>query len=428
MKKNKNISIGIIGLGYVGLPLYIEFSKKYPTIGYDINKERVNSLNNFKDYNNDIKLVKNSNYYFTNNIKELKNCNFFVVTVPTPLNKKKQPDLSFLKKASKDIGLIIKKEDTIVFESTVYPGATEEICIPIIEKFSQLKLNDDFHVGYSPERISPGEKKYNLKKIKKVISASNKSSLIKIKHVYKSIISAGLFVAKDIKTAEASKIVENVQRDLNISLMNELSFLFSKMKIDTLDVLKASSTKWNFLNFKPGLVGGHCIRVDPYYLTYKSKIMGYETKVISSGRAVNENIPKFIVKNLFNIIKKNGLKKNKLKVRVLGVTFKENCSDLRNSQVLEIIKILSTNKIRVTFEDYTINPKSLSPYYRKYYKKKVDNKNDILILAVAHDNYKKINIKKIKKILGKKQKFIFDLKGLLDKDYYIKNNFNYWRL
>ena len=428
MKKNKNTTIGIVGLGYVGLPLYIEFSKKYPTIGYDINKERINSLNNFKDYNNDIKLVKNSNYYFTNNIKELKNCNFFVVTVPTPLNKKKQPDLSFLKKASKDIGLIIKKEDTIVFESTVYPGATEEICIPIIEKFSQLKLNDDFYVGYSPERISPGEKKYNLKKIKKVISASNKSSLIKIKHVYKSIISAGLFVAKDIKTAEASKIVENVQRDLNISLMNELSFLFSKMKIDTLDVLKASNTKWNFLNFKPGLVGGHCIRVDPYYLTYKSKIMGYETKVISSGRAVNENIPKFIVKNLFNIIKKYGLKKNKLKVRVLGVTFKENCSDLRNSQVLEIIKILSTNKIGVTFEDYTINPKSLSPYYRKYYKKTVDNKNDILILAVAHDNYKKINIKKIKKILGKKQKFIFDLKGLLDKDYYIKNNFNYWRL
>ena len=245
MKKNKNTTIGIVGLGYVGLPLYMEFSKKYPTIGYDINKERINSLNNFKDYNNDIKLVKNSNYYFTNNIKELKNCNFFVVTVPTPLNKKKQPDLSFLKKASKDIGLIIKKEDTIVFESTVYPGATEEICIPIIEKFSQLKLNDDFYVGYSPERISPGEKKYNLKKIKKVISASNKSSLIKIKHVYKSIISAGLFVAKDIKTAEASKIVENVQRDLNISLMNELSFLFSKMKIDTLDVLKASNTKWN---------------------------------------------------------------------------------------------------------------------------------------------------------------------------------------
>jgi len=428
MKKNKNISIGIIGLGYVGLPLYIEFSKKYSTIGYDINKERVNSLNNFKDYNNDIKIVKNSNYYFTNNIKELKNCNFFVVTVPTPLNKKKQPDLSFLKKASKDIGLIIKKEDIVVFESTVYPGATEEICIPIIEKFSQLKLNDDFYVGYSPERISPGEKKYNLKKIKKVISASNKSSLVKIKHVYKSIISAGLFVAKDIKTAEASKIVENVQRDLNISLMNELSFLFSKMKIDTLDVLKASNTKWNFLNFKPGLVGGHCIRVDPYYLTYKSKIMGYETKVISSGRAVNENIPKFIVKNLFNIIKKYGLKKNKLKVRVLGVTFKENCSDLRNSQVLEIIKILSTNKIEVTFEDYTINPKNLSPYFRRYYKKKVNNKNDILILAVAHDNYKKINIKKIKNILGKKQKFIFDLKGLLDKDYYIKNNFNYWRL
>ena len=424
----KNINIGIVGLGYVGLPLYLEFVKKYHTIGYDINKRRIKDLKNFKDENDDIKIKKNSKYYFTNYLYDLNKCNFFIITVPTPLNKKNQPDLSYLINACKNVAKIIKKKDIIVFESTVYPGATEEICIPIIEKISKLKINKDFYVGYSPERISPGEKKFTLKKIKKVISASNKKSLSIIKKIYSSVITAGVYEAKNIKTAEASKIVENVQRDLNISLMNELSFLFAKMKIDTLDVLKASNTKWNFLNFKPGLVGGHCIKVDPYYLTYKSKLMGYKTKVISSGREVNENIPKFIVKNLFKIIKKNGLKKNKLKVRVLGVTFKENCSDLRNSQVLEIIKILNHNKIKVTFEDPLIDNKKLDPFFRKFHKKRTNNKNDILILAVAHDNYKKININKINKILGKEKKIILDLKGLLNKDYYLSKKFTYWRL
>ena len=315
-----------------------------------------------------------------------------------------------------------------MFESTVYPGATQEICIPILEKYSKLKLNYDFSAGYSPERISPGDSKYKLTNIKKVISASNQKALKTIKKVYKSIIKAGVFEAKNIKTAEASKIVENVQRDLNISLMNELSFLFSKMKIDTHEVLNAAKTKWNFLDFTPGLVGGHCIRVDPYYLTYKSKKMGYNAKVISSGRKVNEKIPKFIVKNILHILKEKKLKKEKIRIRILGVTFKENCADLRNSQVIEIINLLKRHKINLSFYDPMITQKNLPKNLKNAYKKNISDNNDILIIAVAHDEYKKLNLNKIKKILGRKEKIIFDLKGLLNKDYFQKNKFTYWRL
>ena len=427
MIKNKNIIVGIIGLGYVGLPLYLEFSKKFKTIGFDINTNRVNQLKKFRDSNYDVEINKNKKFFFTKKTEDLKICNFYIVTVPTPLKKNKTPNLSYLIRACKIISKVIKKGDTIVFESTVYPGTTEEICIPIIEKNSKLKINSDFNVGYSPERISPGDKKLKLKNIKKVVSSSNKRSLKKIREIYNSIILAGTFVAKNIKTAEASKIVENVQRDLNISLMNELSYLFSKMKIDTQEVLKAAKTKWNFLNFEPGLVGGHCIRVDPYYLTYKSKLLGYKTEVISSGRKINENIPKFIVKNLFKIVRKRNLKLKKLRVRILGITFKENCSDIRNSQVLDIIKILKKKRVKLTFDDPQINPDELPKYLKKYFKRKDKSKNDILILAVAHDEYKKLNYFKIKKKLNK-NKIIFDLKGILNKDFYLNRNFIYWRL
>lgn len=426
--KKFNISIGIVGLGYVGLPLFLEFNKKYKSAGFDLSKKRVSDLKKYHDYNNDIEILKNKKYKFTNKIKDLSEVNFFIITVPTPLKKNNNPDLSKLKTSCKNIASVLKRGDIVVFESTVYPGVTQEICIPILERYSKLKLNYDFSVGYSPERISPGDSKHKLINIKKVISASNQKALKTIKKVYKSIVKAGVFEAKNIKTAEASKIVENVQRDLNISLMNEFSFLFSKMKIDTHEVLNAAKTKWNFLDFKPGLVGGHCIRVDPYYLTYKSKKMGYNAKVISSGRKVNERIPKFIVKNILNILKKKKLKKEKIKIRILGVTFKENCADLRNSQVIEIINLLKRYKINVSFYDPMIISKNLPKNLKNIYKKNISNDYDVLIIAVAHKEYKKLNLNKIKKILGKKEKIIFDLKGLLNKDYYQKNKFTYWRL
>ena len=428
MNTIKKTSIAIVGLGYVGLPLLIEFSKKFKTIGFDINKKRIDELKKNRDFNKDIE-TKNikRNLVVTNKIKDLKNSNIYIITVPTPLTKTKKPDLSFLINATKEVSKVIEKNDIIVYESTVFPGATEETLIPIIEKKTKLKYNIDFFVGYSPERINPGDKKHTLKKIIKIVSGSNRKTTIFLKKIYNSIVSAGVYITPNIKTAEAAKIVENVQRDLNISLMNELSIIFNKMQIDTSEVLKAAGTKWNFMNFKPGLVGGHCIKVDPYYLTSKSLQLGYRPNVISSGRKVNENMGLYVAKKIIKIIKKRK-KIKKIKIGVMGLGFKENCGDTRNSQVFKIVKYLEKFKCKVFIEDPFVNPDLLSKQFKKIFFKKIAEPVDVLVFAVAHDNYKKFNISEIKKRLTNNNPILIDLKSIFDADELRKNNIFVWRL
>ncbi len=325
MKNLENIKIAVIGLGYVGLPLAVEFSRKYPTIGYDINKSRIDELNCYKDKTleiayEDLKNTLNTSLNLTSKIIDIKDCNIYIVTVPTPVDKYKKPDLTFLIKASSSIGKILKKNDIVIYESTVYPGCTEEECVPILEKESNLEYNKDFFCGYSPERINPGDKINTLTKIKKVTSGSTQETAIFVDNLYSRIIDAGTHLAPSIKVAEASKAIENAQRDLNISFMNELAIIFDKMEIDTNDVIEAASTKWNFLKFKPGLVGGHCISVDPYYLTYKSKQLGYEPKVILSGREVNDKIGKFIADKSLKIIQKKHISNENIDILIMGLT------------------------------------------------------------------------------------------------------------
>ena len=356
--KLKKTKIAIIGLGYVGLPLAIEFGKKYSVTGFDINKSRVNELNNFEDSTGEadiedlIKTIKSSDtsdvgLKLSYDINELFGSNIFIITVPTPINEFKSPDLSFLISASEMVAKLLKKDDIVIYESTVYPGCTEEDCVPVLEKFSGLIYNKDFYCGYSPERINPGDKINTLTKIKKVTSGSNTEVAAFIDNLYKSIIKAGTHLAPSIKVAEASKSIENAQRDLNISFVNELALIFDRMGIDTHDVLEAAGTKWNFLKFKPGLVGGHCIGVDPYYLAHKAESLGYHPQVILSGRRVNDYMGKFIASNVVKLlISRNQIITNS-KVLVLGITFKENCPDIRNSKVIDIIRELEQYNIFV---------------------------------------------------------------------------------
>ena len=333
---NQNHKIAIVGLGYVGLPLLIEFSKKFKCIGYDINKTRVQELNAGNDITNEVSqeiLIDslNQNLLITTDKNLLSEYDVYIITVPTPVTDDKLPDLKFLKAASKTVAVFLNKGNIVIYESTVYPGCTEEICVPILENQSKLEFNKDFFCGYSPERINPGDKVNTLTKIKKVTSGSTPEIANVVDDIYKSIINAGTYLATSIKVAEASKAIENAQRDLNISFMNELAIIFDKMEIDTHDVLEAAGTKWNFLNFKPGIVGGHCIGVDPYYLTYKSKKLGYEPKVILSGREVNDNMGNFIGQKVISLMSQNNLEIKGSKVLILGITFKEDCPDIRNS-------------------------------------------------------------------------------------------------
>ena len=390
MKKN---SVGIIGLGYVGLPLAISFGKKRNCIGFDLNKVRVNDLKKAFDRNKEFSTnqIKDSiNLKFTNNLFDLENCEFLIVTAPTPITKNKEPDLSFIEKAAKDISKIIKKKMIIILESTVYPGVTEDFFAKIISLKSGLRLNKDFFVGYSPERINPGDKLHSLENVTKVVSGSNKLITKKINTLYKSIIKE-IFVTKDIKTAEAAKIIENIQRDVNIALINEYYQLFEKLNLNTHEILKAASTKWNFLNFKPGLVGGHCIGVDPYYLTHLAKKKGYKPNLILAGRNINDTMHKYLVKNIISKI--NFSKKNfsKLKFLVLGATFKENCSDLRNSGSLKFFKELQrynkSSKIYDPVADQKllkkiIKSKNIGSLKKKYF--------DLILMMVPHNIFKKI--------------------------------------
>ena len=407
--------ICIIGLGYVGLPLSLAFSQKgLKVIGYDSSLKRINELKKSKDINGEFskeELMSLENILFTNKTSDIDIANIYIITVPTPINKAKNPNLKPLLKASKTVGKSLSKNDIVIYESTVYPGCTEEECVPVLEINSGMIFNKDFFCGYSPERINPGDKKRKLKDIVKVTSGSNSETAIKIDKLYKKIIEAGTHLAPSIKVAEASKIIENVQRDVNISLMNELAIIFNKMEIDTTDVLKASSTKWNFLNFKPGLVGGHCIGVDPYYLAYKAKQFGYTPNVILSGRKVNNKMGKHIAETINNLIVNNNKKPQNCNALILGVTFKENCSDIRNSRVFSLHKSLIKLKIKVDlFDPHAINEEVVKSFKIKLIEK-INQKYDVIILAVAHDEFLKMDLVNFKKSNG----IIYDVKSILDK-------------
>ena len=407
--------ICIIGLGYVGLPLSLAFSQKgFNVIGYDLSLKRINELKKLEDINGEFskeELTCSKNILFTNEDSDINKANIYIITVPTPINKSKNPDLKPLLKASKTVGENLSKNDVVIYESTVYPGCTEEECVPVLEINSGMIFNKDFFCGYSPERINPGDKKRKLKDIVKVTSGSNNKTAIKVDKLYKEIIEAGTHLAPSIKIAEASKVIENVQRDVNISLMNELAIIFNKMGIDTEDVLKASSTKWNFLNFKPGLVGGHCIGVDPYYLAYKAKQLGYTPNVILSGRKVNNKMGGHIADTIYNLILKNKKNPENCNALVLGVTFKENCSDIRNSRVFDLHKSLIKLKLEVDlFDPYAIN-EDVFKNYNVNLIQQIKRKYDVIILAVAHDEFLKMNLVNFKKSNG----IIYDVKSVLDK-------------
>ena len=402
-----NLNISIFGLGYVGLPLAIKLSNFFNVLGFDKNKQRIKELKKFFDKNNEVssKQLKKSKLQYSTNIQDLKNSDIFIVTVPTPVTKSNQPDLKPLLIACKDIGKIISKGSVVVFESTVYPGITEEICGPQIKKYSNLIPGKDFYLGYSPERMNPGDKTHSIDKKIKVISGDcNKTKLI-LKKIYGKINSGKIFIAKNIKTAEAAKVIENTQRDINVAFINEITKLFKKININIYDVLKTAQTKWNFLNFKPGFVGGHCIGVDPYYLAYLAKKKKIESNLILSGRKVNNNFPIFLAQYISKYISK------KNKILVLGLTFKENVNDLRNTKVIDLIRSLKKKGHKIYVNDpgaYESEVKKMNISLTTLSKK---NKYDTIILAVAHDNYKKLNYSFFNKKLNKNGK-IFDLKAI----------------
>mgnify|MGYP001168276294 FL=1 len=417
----KNFKIGIIGLGYVGLPLAVEFSKKFNVVGFDIDSKRVLQLKKGIDKTNEVSkrqiLNSSKSLEFTVSTETLSTANFFIVTVPTPITKSKQPDLKSIVSASRMIGSFLKQGDIVVYESTVYPGVTRDICIPILENKSKLKLNHDFFVGYSPERINPGDKSHRVNDITKVVSGSDAYSLKAISLVYKSIIDAGIHKASSIEVAEAAKVIENTQRDLNIALANELSIIFNKIGIDTKEVIEAASTKWNFSPFYPGLVGGHCIGVDPYYLTYKSELLGHNPEVILSGRNLNDNMPSHIVDSLKKTLKSKNKSLMHSKVLIMGYTFKENCPDTRNTKVLDLVKILKNKKAEITIFDPLITKSDLKEVLPNINFSKSPKKNffDAVLICVPHKEFKKMGAEKIKEFLAKNG-ILFDVKALLKKN------------
>ena len=424
----ENIKISVIGLGYVGLPLAHAFSNKYKVIGFDIAQWRIDEL--MSGYDRTLELSEtqvrealSNGMEFTNKLENIKDCNIYIVTVPTPIDKHNNPDLTPLVKASQSLGKVLKKDDIVIYESTVYPGATEEVCIPELEKVSGLKFNEDFFAGYSPERINPGDKKHTVTKIKKVTSGSTSKIANKVDELYKSIIEAGTFKASSIKVAEAAKVIENSQRDINIAFINELSLIFDKLGIDTNDVLEAAGTKWNFLPFRPGLVGGHCIGVDPYYLAHKAKEIGYHPEIILAGRRTNDNMGLFVANKLVKLMIQKGHRIKDSKVLVLGITFKENCPDIRNSRVIDVIKELKEFGINVDVYDPWADGEEVKKEYNLELMKneKLKMKNyDGIILAVAHNKFKKFEeeIKRYKSTNTPttNNQVIYDIKAFFDKN------------
>ena len=408
--------IAIIGLGYVGLPLAIEFGKKREVIGFDINKDRIAALTK----NNDLTLeitkqeFKDSIYLnFTTNLNDLKDCNIFIVTVPTPIDKHKRPDLTALEKSSETVGSVLKKDDIVIYESTVYPGATEEICVPILEKKSGLIFNKDFYCGYSPERINPGDKKHRVADIKKVTAGSTPEIATEIDKLYQEIIVAGTHKAKSIKVAEAAKVIENTQRDLNIALINELALIFKKLDIDTEAVLEAAGTKWNFLPFRPGLVGGHCIGVDPYYLTHKANEVGYYPEMILAGRRLNDNMGSYVANEVSKLMTKKRIQLVEANILIMGLTFKENCPDHRNTRVVDLVNELKSFKCNVDVYDPWVNKKQVADEYKiQIIDKPLKDKYSAIVIAVAHDEFKKLTENQIR-AYGKNNHVLYDIKYLL---------------
>ncbi len=410
---DKKKKLAVIGLGYVGLPIALEFAKKLSVIGFDINEGRIKLMKQNIDPSNELdeESFKNCDIEFTNDLNVLRTASFYIVAVPTPVDEHNIPDLIAVKKASETIGKVIKKGDYVVFESTVYPGCTEEDCLPIIEKLSGLKNIVDFKIGYSPERINPGDKEHTLNSIIKVVSGCDEESLQVIAKVYELVVDAGVHKASSIKVAEAAKIIENTQRDLNIALMNELSIIFDKMGINTYEVLEAAGTKWNFLKFQPGLVGGHCIGVDPYYLTHKSKELGYDSQVILAGRSINDGMGSYVARKVLqHIIHSNGNVKN-AKVLVMGATFKENVSDIRNSKIADVVKELQSYSLNVHVTDPHASSDDLAHEYGFGLTEELSNDYDAVIITVPHNDYKKMDDTEFA-ALTKSHAIIADLKGI----------------
>ncbi|PIE86010.1 MAG: UDP-N-acetyl-D-galactosamine dehydrogenase [Bacteroidia bacterium] len=424
--RDKDVKIGVIGLGYVGLPIALEFAKKVSVVGFDIKAERVEMMKNGIDPSKELpkEAFENCDISFTSKIEDIRDVKFYIVAVPTPIDSYKKPDLTPLLKASETVGKVLKKGDYVVYESTVYPGCTEEECVPVLEKQSGLKFIDDFKLGYSPERINPGDKKHTLTKIVKVTSGCDQESAEVIAKIYELIIEAGVHRAPSIKVAEAAKIIENTQRDLNIALMNELSIIFDRLKINTYDVLEAAGTKWNFLNFFPGLVGGHCIGVDPYYLTYKANKVGYHAQIINAGRFVNDSMGGYIAKQTVKKLIANNKTIRDARVLVLGVTFKENVSDIRNSKVIDIINELKSFSVNVDIADPYANSEEVKEEYGLSLTEKIRKDYDAVIVAVKHKEYETLNEDYFKSI-SQENSILVDIRGMYkDK---IKD-MDYWSL
>ncbi|WP_212005394.1 nucleotide sugar dehydrogenase [Chitinophaga sp. HK235] len=417
--------IAIIGLGYVGLPLAVEFARKFRTVGFDINQARIDALRSGHDHtlevaDDDLKgvLAKDAQaatgLYCTNNIEELRDCNYYIVTVPTPVDKHNRPDLTPLYKASETVGKVLSKGDIVIYESTVYPGVTEDECVPVLEKVSGLKFNKDFFAGYSPERINPGDKEHTVAKILKVTSGSTPEVAEKVDQLYRAVITAGTHKAASIKVAEAAKVIENAQRDINIAFVNELAKIFNRLGIDTDEVLQAAGTKWNFLKFRPGLVGGHCIGVDPYYLSQKAQEAGYHPEIILAGRRLNDGMGEFVAHEVVKLMVKKEINVKNANILVLGITFKENCPDVRNTKVVDILNTLKDYETNITIYDPWANPEEVHHEYgwRSVQSLDGDCNYDAVVLAVAHHQFKDLTFDKI----CKQTRVIYDVKGMLPKE------------
>lgn len=418
---NNNVKIAVIGLGYVGLPLARLFATQYPVVGFDINESRIVSLKQGVDTTLEVEdavlqsvLISKPNdekgLYCTSDIANIVDCNYFIITVPTPVDKNNRPDLTPLYKASEAVGNVLKAGDIVIYESTVYPGVTEEQCVPVLEKKSGLKFNLDFFAGYSPERINPGDKEHTVEKILKITSGSTSETGLKVDKLYKSVITAGTYLAPTIKVAEAAKVIENSQRDINIAFVNELAKIFNLMNIDTQEVLAAAATKWNFLPFKPGLVGGHCIGVDPYYLAQRAQEFGYHPEIILAGRRLNDSMGEYIASQVVKLMIKKGISVNNAELLMLGITFKENCPDVRNTKIVDVIRALKEYGISVTIYDPLANTEEVEKEYRlKTTNVLPKDKFDAIVLGVAHSEFLKINFLEIQKA----NSLIYDVKGVL---------------
>lgn len=423
--------IAVIGLGYVGLPLAVEFGKKRAVVGFDIHHGRIQELKSGVDNTlevtpEDLRAAKHLEY--SSNLEDLRSCSVYIVTVPTPIDQANRPDLTPLIKASETVGKVMKPGAIVIYESTVYPGCTEEVCVPVLEKHSGLKFNETFYCGYSPERINPGDKVNTLTKIRKITSGSTPETAKAVDDLYKSIIIAGTYPATSLKVAEAAKVIENTQRDLNIALVNELSVIFDRLQIDTIEVLEAAGSKWNFLPFRPGMVGGHCIGVDPYYLTHKAEEVGYHPQVILAGRRINDNMARYAARNVIKLMLQNGIDVARSRVGVLGITFKENCPDIRNSKVSDLVKELESWGVEVVVSDCWADPAEVQHEYGiKLAQISESEPVDALVVAVGHNEYRDLDPKELKKLCKTEQSVLADLKALYSREAATEAGFTVFR-